>query len=85
MTYRTGTIAKSEEYLALCNKALHTYDDDGHYSVLKEMVRQASEDAMVVPLYITALATAIQPYVHSDYPRIHTLMWDSWEDWMEEP
>ncbi|MFC1494923.1 ABC transporter substrate-binding protein [Thermodesulfobacteriota bacterium] len=84
MTYRTGNIAKSEEYLALCSEALHTYDKAGHYSVLKRMVRQASEDAMVVPLYITALATAIQPYVHSDYPRIHIIVWDSWDDWMEE-
>jgi peptide/nickel transport system substrate-binding protein len=84
MTYRTGNIAKSEEYLALCNEALHTYDVTEHYSVLKRMVRQASEDAMVVPLYITALATVIQDYVHTDYPRIHIIVWDSWEDWMEE-
>ncbi len=84
MTYRTGNIAKSDKYLALCDEALHTYDNAGHYSVLKRMVRQAGEEAMVVPLYITAMATVIQDYVHSDYPRIHIIIWKSFEDWMEE-
>ena len=84
MTYRTGNIAKSDEYLALCNEALHTYDDAGYHSVLKRMVRQAGEEAMVVPLYITATGTAMQPYVHSDYPEIHIIIWDSFKDWMEE-
>jgi peptide/nickel transport system substrate-binding protein len=84
MTYRTGNIAKSDEYLALCDEALHTYDNAGHYNVLKRMIRQAGEDAMVVPLYITAMATVIQDYVHSDYPKIHIIIWKSYEDWMEE-
>ena len=84
MTYRTGTFVKSDKFLALCDEALHTYDDVGHYSVLKRMVRQASEEAMVVPLYITAMAAAMQPYVHSDYPKIHILLWETYEDWMEE-
>ncbi len=83
MTYRTENIAKSDEYLTLCSEALHTYDDAGHYSVLKRMVRRASEDAMVVPLYITAMAAAMQPYVHSDYPKIHIIIWKCYEDWME--
>ena len=84
MTYRTGTIAKSNQYLALCNEALHTYDNTEHYSVLKRMVRQVSDDAMVVPLYITAMATVMQPYVHSEYPLIHIVIWKCYEDWMEE-
>jgi len=84
MTYRTGNIVKSDEYLALCNEALHTYDDAGHYSVLKRMVQRAGEDAMVVPLYITAMATVTQTYVHSDYPKVHIVIWNSFEDWMEE-
>jgi peptide/nickel transport system substrate-binding protein len=84
MTYRTGNIVKSDRYLALCDEALHTYDNDGYYSILKQMVRQASEDAMVIPLHITSLATVMQPYVHSDYPEIHIIIWNSFEDWMEE-
>lgn len=84
MTYRTGNIAKSDKYLALCAEALHTYDDAGHFHVLKRMVKQASDDAMVIPLHITAMATAVQSYVHSDYPKIHIVIWDSFEDWMEE-
>ncbi len=84
MTYRTGTFAKSEEFLALCDEALHTYDDAGYYSVLKRMVRQAGEDAMVTPIFITAMPTVMQSYVHSDYPMIHIVVWDSFDDWMEE-
>jgi hypothetical protein len=48
------------------------------------MVRQAGEEAMVIPLYITAMAAAMQPYVHSDYPKIHIIIWKTYEDWMEE-
>ena len=60
-----------------------TYDDAGHYNVLKRMVKQAGEDAMVVPIFITSMPTAMQSYVHSDYPKIHIVVWDTWRDWME--
>ena len=77
-------LGQSEEFLALCDEALHTYDDVGHYSVLKRIVRQAGEDAIVTPIFITSMPTAMQSYVHSDYPRIHIVIWDCFDDWMEE-
>ncbi len=82
MTYRTTNIAKSREYLELCNEALHTYDDAEYRNLLRRIVRQASVDAMVVPLYVTKLAAVMQPYVRSEILKIHIVIWKSYEDWM---
>ncbi|MGB9920656.1 MAG: ABC transporter substrate-binding protein [Moorellales bacterium] len=84
MTYRSGNIKKSDEFLALCEEALHTYDDQQFVAKLKEVVKQASEDAMVIPVYRTPLVTITQPYVHSEYGLVHTVLWEPWRDWMEE-
>ena len=83
MTFRTGNIAKTAEYNKMCNEALHTYDDDAYLNKIKLIVKKASEDAMVIPIYVSALATVNAPYVHSDYTKIHTVIWYSYEDWME--
>jgi len=84
MTFRTGNIYKSPEYLALCEKALHTYDDNAVISVLKDAVKQAAADAMIIPLYRTVNGAVMQPYVHSDYFIIHGVIWTSYDDWMEK-
>jgi hypothetical protein len=83
MTYRTGTIAKTPEYLQMCEDALHTYDDAAYLEKIKQLVVKAGEDALVVPVYVSALASVNAPYVHSDYTKIHTVIWYSYEDWME--
>jgi peptide/nickel transport system substrate-binding protein len=84
MTYRTGNILKSPEYLALCDKALQTYDQAQYVAVLKQIVKQATDDVMVVPLYTTVGSYPIQTYVHSYFPNIHGIVWDSWADWMDK-
>jgi len=83
MTYRTGNIYKSPEYLALCEQALHTYDDAAAVEIIKQAVKQAGEDAMVIPIYRSATNAIMQPYVHSDYFVIHGVIWTSYDDWME--
>ncbi len=83
MTYRTGTIAKSPEYLALCEEALHTYDNAEYIKVIQEIVKQAGEDAMIIPIYRSAQAVVMQPYAHTNYGLIHTVIWYAYEDWME--
>jgi ABC-type transport system substrate-binding protein len=86
LTFRTGNIYKSEEYLALCNEALNpsylTAADA--LAKIKEAIRQGGEDAMIIPLWRTAEAGIMQPYVHSDYPIIHGIAWTPQDDWMEE-
>ena len=84
MTYRTGNIAKSPEYLALIDKALHTYDDAAYVEAIKEIVKQAGADAMVIPIYRSANAVVMRPYVHTNYGKIHTVIWYAYEDWMEK-
>ena len=44
MTYRFGFIAKSPEFLALCEKALKTYDQAGVRAALKQAVKQGAEE-----------------------------------------
>jgi peptide/nickel transport system substrate-binding protein len=86
MTFRTGNIWKSEKYLALCEEAL---DPTKYGSIvaalpkIQEAVRQAGEDAMIIPLYRSAEAAIFQPYVHTDYPIIHGIIWTPYDDWME--
>jgi hypothetical protein len=82
MTFRTGNIAKTDEYLKLCEEALHTYEESAYMKKIKEIIVKAGEDAMVIPIYRSALATVQAPYVHSNYGKIHTVLWYSYEDWM---
>jgi ABC-type transport system substrate-binding protein len=83
-TYRFGFIAKSPEYLADCEKALKTFDPSGVKPALQQTVRRASEDAMIIPLWRSAQAGVMQPWVHTDYPKIHIITWYSHQDWMEK-
>jgi peptide/nickel transport system substrate-binding protein len=84
MTYRTGTIAKSDAFLAACNTALRTYVKADETKAIQAIVRQGAEDAMIIPIYRSAQALVMQPYVHSDYIKIHSVVWDAENDWMEK-
>lgn len=85
VTFRTTNIWKSPEYIALCNEGL-----DPQYktaaqaiSVIREAIRQAGEDAIFIPLWRTAECSISQTYVHTDYPKIHGIIWTPVDDWME--
>jgi peptide/nickel transport system substrate-binding protein len=84
MTFRTGNIKKSAEYLALAEDALHTYDMAGMVEKIKKVVVQGGEDAMVVPLFVSAQANVMQSYVHSKYMLIHSVYWQPYDSWMEK-
>jgi peptide/nickel transport system substrate-binding protein len=85
MTFRTGNILKSAEYLALCAQALDPMYENVTQALpkIREAIRQAGEDAMIIPLWRTAEAAIMQTYVHSEYPKIHGIMWSPEDDWME--
>ena len=87
MTYRTGNIAKSQEFLDKCEAALDPSFEDAFEAMdkIKEAIRQGGEDAMIIPVYRSAQAQVMQPYVHSDYCSMHTVIWTSYDDWMEQP
>jgi peptide/nickel transport system substrate-binding protein len=84
MTFRFGNPVKTPEYLALCEKALKTYDAPSLKSVLKQVVKQAGDDAMMTPLFRSGQAVVLQPYVHSDYIKIHSIVWSTYQDWLEK-
>jgi peptide/nickel transport system substrate-binding protein len=86
VTYRTGNIWKSPEYLEKCNAALNPNFKGAADALpgIREAIRQAGEDAMIVPLWRTAEAVIMQTYVHSDYGLIHGILWTPYDDWMEK-
>jgi ABC-type transport system substrate-binding protein len=86
MTYKPASMYKSPEYLALCNEALDPKFQSPAEAMptMKEAIRQAGEDAMIVPLYRSAQVSIYYPYVHTNYLKIHLATWNVFEDWMEE-
>jgi ABC-type transport system substrate-binding protein len=84
MTYRFGFIAKSPEFLAACEKALKTYESAPMKAALQQAIRQASEDGTVIPLWRSAQANIMRDYVHTDYIKVHSVTWYSYNDWMEK-
>jgi peptide/nickel transport system substrate-binding protein len=82
LTYRFDYIKKTPEYLATCDKALHTYNDKDVKKAMQEIVKRASEDAMVIPIFRSAQANVMQPYVHTEYAKRNLVQWSVWEDWM---
>jgi peptide/nickel transport system substrate-binding protein/oligopeptide transport system substrate-binding protein len=82
LTYRYDFIKKTPEYLAICDRALHTYEEKAVKKAMQEIVRKASEDAMVIPVFRSAQANVMQPYVHTEYAKINLVQWNVWEDWM---
>ena len=83
-TFRTGNIAKTQAYLDLCNKGLVTLDPTQQTAIVKQAVKQAGEDAMVIPIYRAVDDAVLQPYLHSDYYLCHGTIWTTWDDWMEK-
>ncbi len=85
VTFRTGNIWKSPEYIAKCNEGLDPQYKTAAAAMdkIREAIRQAGEDAMIIPLWRTAECSISQTYVHTDYPKIHGIIWTPVDDWME--
>jgi peptide/nickel transport system substrate-binding protein len=76
--------AKSPEFLGLIEKALQTFDTTQLTAVTEQIVKQASSDALIVPLFRAPYGSAMQKYVHSDYELQHGVVWYCYKDWMEK-
>jgi len=85
MTFMTGNIYKSPEYLALCDEALDPQYADAFEAMdtIRDAVMQAGEDAMIIPLWRDLSVAVMQSYVHSDYFMIHGVIWTPYDTWME--
>ncbi len=84
LTFRTGNIAKSQAYLDLCAQAEHEINFDKQIALIKQAVKQAGEDAMIIPIYRNVDDVLLQPYVHSDYYHVHGALWTPYDDWMDK-
>jgi ABC-type transport system substrate-binding protein len=76
--------AKSPEFLALCDKLYQTYDPDELTKVTREAVKQAAEDALVVPLFMAPFVSVMQPNVHDDSHTAHDVVWNIQYTWIEK-
>jgi len=86
MTFRTTNMYKSEAFLNLCNEAISPQYDSAAEAMSKisAAVRQAGEDCLYIPLWRSAEAAVMQTYVHTEYPKIHGIIWSPADDWMDE-
>jgi ABC-type transport system substrate-binding protein len=84
MTFKSPNIKKSPEYLAILNKALDAPTWNDGIPLIKDAVKQAGEDAMIIPIYRSVTNSVMQPYVHSQWYIIHGIMWFSQDDWMDK-
>jgi peptide/nickel transport system substrate-binding protein len=85
MTFATPNIWKSQAFIDLCNEAIDPKYDSAAEAMpkIQAAVKQAGEDCLFIPLWRTYEASVIWPYVHTEYPKIHGIIWHPEEDWME--
>jgi len=85
MTFATPNIWKSDAYKALCNEAIDPKYTSAAEAMpkIKAAIQQAGEDCLFIPLWRGYEATVCYPYVHTEYPKIHGIIWSPQNDWME--
>jgi ABC-type transport system substrate-binding protein len=78
-------LAKSPEFLAACDKVMGARDIPNMRALTRQMVTQASEDCLAIPLYTNPALTITQKYVNSTYCK--DIYWTGWrigDDWMSK-
>jgi len=85
LTFRTPNIYKTQEFIDLCNAAIDPkYDNAAEAAAaIQAADRQAIEDALYIPLFRTYEASVVWPYVHTEYPKIHGIIWHPENEWMD--
>jgi len=85
LTFRTPNIYKSEAFVDLCNAATDPkYNNAAEAaSAIQAADKQAIEDALYIPLFKTYEASVVWPYVHTQYPIIHGIIWHPENEWMD--
>jgi ABC-type transport system substrate-binding protein len=84
MTFATPNIFKSQAYIDLCNAAIDPKYNSAVEAApaIQAALKQCDTDALFIPLWRTYEASIVWPYVHTDYPRIHGIIWHPELDWM---
>lgn len=81
--YRIG-IAQSAEFLDLLAAARLEADWATRKDLMQQVVRQATEDCMYIPLYTTPMAYITQSWLHREPVMIHNMVYYPHEWWIEE-
>ena len=82
---RFASMAKSPEYLGLCDKLVIAPNIALMRDLTRQMVTQASEDAMAIPLTVIMGTSVAQTNVHSNYYKdVDWTYWWVYNDWMEK-
>jgi peptide/nickel transport system substrate-binding protein len=86
MTFRTTNMYKSDAYVNYCNQAISAQyaSATDAKSQIQAAVKQAGEDCLFIPLWRSCEAGIMMPYVHTEYPKIHGVIWDPADDWMDK-
>jgi len=85
MTFATPNIWKSDAFKALCDEAIDPKYSSAAEAMpkIKAAIKQAGDDCLFIPMWRSYEATITWPYVHTDYPSIHGIIWHPENDWME--
>ena len=82
---RFASMAKSPEYLALCDRVLQAPDIPTMRKLTMDMVTRAGEDVMAIPLTLTNSITVTQKNVHTSYCKdVDISYWRIFNDWIEK-
>jgi len=86
MTFATPNILKTDTFTQLCNAGLDPSITNAAQAMPKMQAafKQCEEDCLFIPIFRSYEATVVWPYVHTDYPAIHGIIWHPAEDWMEK-
>jgi hypothetical protein len=80
-----ASMAKSPEYLGLCGKLVEAPSIAMVRDLTRQMVTQASEDVMAIPLTVNMGTSVAQTYVHSNYYKdVDWTYWWIYNDWLEK-
>jgi peptide/nickel transport system substrate-binding protein len=80
-----ASMAKSPEYLGLCGKLVEAPSIAMMRDLTRQMVTQASEDVMAIPLTVNMGTSVAQTYVHSNYYKdVDWTYWWIYNDWLEK-
>ncbi len=82
-TLRSGVEYKSPEFLEKCEAMLHVYNYDEFLKATQAVIKQASDDAMAVPLFHSHGATVFNQYVHTTFGVTSSSDYNPREDWLE--
>jgi len=85
MTFATPNIYKTQAYLDDCNAAIapNITSSDQAIPLIQKAVQQADNDALFLPMFRSYEASVVWPYVHTEYPKIHGIIWHPETEWMD--